>query len=271
MGPRVGGIIPVPASPWQANSVQRHEPATLAEPLQSVTVSPSELPPPDLKARLLGLVAASFIRLLRATLRLHHHGDEAVRRREAGDQRFILAFWHRHLLLMPYGYRGHKVAVLQSLHRDGQRMAQVVKRFGIASVPGSSTRGGAAGLRGLLRRVKDGYDLGFTPDGPKGPAGEVKLGVIQAAAMAGIPIQPVALAASRAKRLRSWDRLLIPLPFARVDFVYGELLWVDREADLEPAALELKRRLDAAEESAEHWARHGQEPEAAGIDRGKQR
>ncbi len=231
-------------------------------------MSPAELPPPDFKARWLGWAVATLIRLLRATCRLHHHGDEGMRRRESANERFVLAFWHRHLLFMPYSYRGRQISVLQSLHRDGQRMAQVIRRFGAGSVPGSSTRGGAAGLRGLLRRVKEGHDLGFTPDGPKGPAGEVKLGVVQAAAMAGVPIQPVALAASRAKRLRSWDRLVIPLPFARVDFVYGELLWVDREAELEPAALELKRRLDAAEELAEHWARHGTAPEGAASERG---
>lgn len=237
--------------------------------LQSVAVSEPQPAQPDWKSRFLGFIAASFIRLLRATLRLHHHGDAALRHREAADERFVLAFWHRHLLLMPYSYRGRKVAVLQSLHRDGQRMAQVVQRFGITSVPGSSTRGGAAGLRGLLRRVKEGFDLGFTPDGPRGPAGEVKLGVVQAAAMAGVPIQPVALAAGRARRLGSWDRMLVPLPFSRVDLVYGELLWVEREAALEPAARELKRRLDEAETVAEFWARFGRGPETDGVSRGE--
>jgi lysophospholipid acyltransferase (LPLAT)-like uncharacterized protein len=216
--------------------------------------------PPAFKSRLIGWLGAGFIRLLRSTLRLHHHGDEAMRRREQADERIILAFWHCHLLLMPYSYRGRQVSALLSLHRDGERIEQVVRHFGISAVRGSSTRGGAAALRGALRRMKEGHDLGFTPDGPRGPSKEVKLGVMQAAAMSGAPIQPIALAASRGKRFRSWDRFLLPLPFSRVDFVYGELLWVDREAALEPAALELKHRLEAAEAAAEHWARHGRAP-----------
>jgi lysophospholipid acyltransferase (LPLAT)-like uncharacterized protein len=98
-------------------------------------------------------------------------------------------------------------------------------------------------------------DLAFTPDGPRGPAGEVQPGVILAAAATGFPIQPVAVAATKAKRLRSWDRFLVPLPFSCVHFVYGEPLTVERRGDPALAAVELKRRLDGAEEEAEKRAK----------------
>jgi len=201
------------------------------------------------------LLAAGFIRGLRATLRLRHHGDERVRERERQGEPFILAFWHRHLLLMPYAYRGRRISVLVSQSQDGELIARTVARLGIDSSRGSSSRGGIVGMRSLLRKAAEGWDIAFTPDGPRGPLREVQPGVILAAAATGLPIQPVAIAASRAKLLRSWDRFVVPLPFSAVHFVYGEPLVVERRGNLEQAAEELKARLDAAEEAAEDLAK----------------
>jgi lysophospholipid acyltransferase (LPLAT)-like uncharacterized protein len=192
---------------------------------------------------------------LRATVRVRYHGAERVRGWEATGERFILAFWHRHLLLMPYAYRGRRISVMISQSRDGELIARTVARFGIGAARGSSSRGGLAGMRSLLRQAEEGWDLAFTPDGPRGPAGEVQPGVVLAAAATGLPIQPVAIAASRARRLRSWDRFLVPLPFSAVHFVYGEPLAVPRRGDLDAAASELKGRLDGAEAEAERLAR----------------
>jgi lysophospholipid acyltransferase (LPLAT)-like uncharacterized protein len=206
----------------------------------------------------LSLGAAWLIRGLRASVRLRHHGDAAVRAWEAAGERFILAFWHRHLLLMPYAYRGRRISVLISRSRDGELIARTVARFGIHATRGSSggpQKGGAAGLRELLRKSREGYDLAFTPDGPRGPVGAVQPGVILAAAATGFPVQPVAIAATRARRLRSWDRFLVPLPLATVHLVYGEPLAVPRRGAPEAAARELERRLDAAETAAERLAR----------------
>ena len=202
----------------------------------------------------LSLLAAGFIRGLRSTLRLRHHGDERVREWERRGEPFILAFWHRHLLLMPYAYRGRRISVLVSQSRDGELIARTVARLGIDASRGSSSRGGIAGMRSLLRKAAEGWDIAFTPDGPRGPLREVQPGVILAAASTGLPIQPVAIAASRAKLLRSWDRFLVPLPFSAVHLVYGEPLVVERRGNLEQAAAELKARLDAAEAAAERWA-----------------
>jgi lysophospholipid acyltransferase (LPLAT)-like uncharacterized protein len=211
----------------------------------------------DLGTATVSFVAAWFIRLLRATVRLRYHGDERLRQWERGEQRFILAFWHRHLLLMPYAYRGRRISVLVSQSGDGELIARTVARLGIDSSRGSSSRGGIAGMRSLLRKAAEGWDIAFTPDGPRGPASEVQPGVILAAASTGLPIVPVAVAASRAKRLRSWDRFLIPLPLSTVHFVYGEPLAVARRGDLGEAAAELKRRLDGVEVEAERLAARG--------------
>lgn len=203
---------------------------------------------------LTSLAAAGMIRALGATVRMRHHGDAEQRRREAAGERFILAFWHRHLLLMPYAYRGRRISVLVSRHRDGELIARTVARLGIDSSRGSTTRGGVAGMRELLRKARRGYDLAFTPDGPRGPAARVQPGVIAAAKATGFPIHPVALAASRCRRLATWDRFVLPLPLAAVHFVYGEPLSVPRRAPVEPAAAELEARLGAAEATAERLA-----------------
>ncbi len=210
---------------------------------------------PDRSVGPIAWLAALVIRALRVTCRLEFHHQTEIRRREAADEHFLLAFWHRHLLLMPYGYRGKKISVLISSSRDGELIARTVRRLGIDSSRGSTTRGGAAGLRDLLRKAKAGYDIAFTPDGPKGPRGKVQPGALLAAAATGFPIVPVGLAASRAKYLRSWDRFVVPWPFSRVAFVYGEPLSIERGAPLEPYGEELERRLDACEAEAERLLR----------------
>lgn len=220
----------------------------------------------DWRLGLLSGAAAGFIRGLRATVRLRHHGDAGLREQERSGGHFILAFWHRHLLLMPYSYRGRRISVLVSQSKDGELIARTVAHFGIDASRGSSSRGGAAGLRSLLRKAGEGYDVAFTPDGPRGPVGVVQPGVILAAAATGLPVWPVALAATRHRRLRSWDRFVVPLPLSTVHFVYGEPLQVERRGDPAAAAEELKRRLDAAEGEAERLA--GRSPEREGRTAG---
>src|SRR5204862_494117 len=83
---------------------------------------------------------------------------------------------------------------------------------------------------------KQGHTLCIAPDGPRGPAGEVKPGTLMVAILAGFPILPVAYAARRAWRAPGWDRLVVPQPFTTVQFVYGEPMLVERGADREAAA-----------------------------------
>ena len=196
------------------------------------------------------LVAASLLRTLRWSSRLRFHDDAAIRRREREGPPFILAFWHRHLPLMRWGYRGGTMTVLISQSRDGELIARTIERLGIRTARGSSSRGGAVGLRGLVQAARAGGNIAFTPDGPLGPAGEVQPGVVAAAAMTGLEIVPVALAATRFRALRTWDKMPFPLPLGTVHYVYGEPLRVARHGDLELAAAELKRRLDHAEARA---------------------
>jgi hypothetical protein len=200
------------------------------------------------------LLAAAVLRTLRWTSRLRFHGDAEIRRREREGPPFILAFWHRHLPLMRWGYRGGPMTVLISQSKDGEIIARTIERLGIRTARGSSSRGGAIGLRGLVQAARAGGNIAFTPDGPLGPVSEVQSGVVAAAAMTGLDILPVALASSRYRALRTWDKMPLPLPFGTVHYVYGPALGVRRQDDLEEAAAELKRRLDEVTRSAEALA-----------------
>jgi lysophospholipid acyltransferase (LPLAT)-like uncharacterized protein len=204
---------------------------------------------------LVAWLASLVIRLLHASVRMRFHGDATVRAWEERGERFLLAFWHRHLLLMRYAYRGDRMSVLVSRSRDGELIARVLRRLGIRTSRGSSSRGGAAGLRDLLREARAGSDIAVTPDGPRGPLREVQPGIVLAAAATGLPLVPVAIAASRARQLRSWDRMPVPLPGSRVHVVYGEPLRVPREARVEEWAPRIQAAINAAEQRAERLAR----------------
>ncbi|HSM14997.1 MAG TPA: lysophospholipid acyltransferase family protein [Thermoanaerobaculia bacterium] len=204
---------------------------------------------------LLSLLGAAVIRTLRATVRLRYHDDAEVRSWERDGRRFLLAFWHRHLLLMRYAYRGDRMTVLVSRSRDGELISRVMARLGVETSRGSSSRGGALGLRDLLRRAREGSDIAVTPDGPRGPLRKAQPGVVLAAAASGLPLVPVAIEASRARLLSSWDRMVVPLPGSRVEVVYGPPIRVPRGADAEQWAPRIEQALNETERRAGRIAR----------------
>ena len=197
-----------------------------------------------------------FLSLLRRSVRMRFHGDETIRAWERGEQRFLIACWHRHLVLMRYAYRGNKMSVLVSRSRDGELLARVLAHFGVDSCRGSSSRGATAGLRELLRAARAGSDIAITPDGPRGPLRVAQPGVVLAAAATGLPVIPVAIAATRAKELRSWDRMPVPLPLSRVEVVYGEPIRVPRDADPAEWAPRITAILNDTERRADALAGH---------------
>jgi lysophospholipid acyltransferase (LPLAT)-like uncharacterized protein len=188
--------------------------------------------------RAFGAIVAGAVRALGATWRLELSGTPPAR------TPFVLVAWHRGLLVAAYAHRDRGLWVPLSLSRDGELAAIALRRLGFARSPrGSSSRGGSALLREMIRRLRAGESGGVLPDGPRGPALEAKPGVISLAAATGAQLVPLGVAAAPARRLGSWDRALLPLPFARVRVVYGSPLEVPRSADA--AALESWRsRLD---------------------------
>jgi len=160
----------------------------------------------------------------------------------AEGRAFILAFWHGRLLMIPMAWqRLAPMHMLISAHPDGQIIADAVTYFGVDSIAGSTSRGGSAALRTMLKRLKDGDCVGVTPDGPRGPAMTASIGIVNVARLARVPILPLTYATSRRRVLATWDRFHLALPFGRGVYLWGEPIEV--AADLDEAGLEHARRL----------------------------
>jgi len=200
------------------------------------------------------MLLSGALYLLAWTVRVRLVNTSELFARWARGDRIILAFWHNRVVMMPQQYRGRKICIMNSQHRDGEIATRALSRWGIRSVRGSATRGGVAGFLRLVDAFRDGYDLAVVPDGPRGPRYRAKPGVVYLAKATGAPIFPISYAASWKKELRSWDRLIIPLPFARIVYVAGEPLTVPRDAGddmAEALRKELEDRLNRATAEAE--------------------
>ena len=132
-----------------------------------------------------------------SSLDITRQGEEPVINLYQHGRSMIFAFWHGRQVMMPCVYRGSRAYVLISQHRDGELIHRLIGQLGFRSVRGSTTRGGVAALRELIRYGQDGADLVVTPDGPKGPKWKVQEGVVFLAKMTGLPIVPVTVAYSK--------------------------------------------------------------------------
>ena len=166
-------------------------------------------------------------------------GEDKVREARKATGKVIYAFWHGRMLGLTFTHRFRGAHTLISQHRDGELIAQVVKRLGYIPVRGSTTRGGTEGLFQMAEKAKEG-DLAITPDGPRGPAYRFQIGAVSLAQRTGCPIVPIACSARSKKVLRSWDGFLIPFPFTTLTVVHGDPIWVERGCD--ETALEAKRQ-----------------------------
>jgi lysophospholipid acyltransferase (LPLAT)-like uncharacterized protein len=151
------------------------------------------------------------------------------------SQPVIYTLWHDQLLPLVIARRDRSIRVLISRNRDGQHITDVIRRFGYEAIRGSSSRGGMAALKALVRCLRDTGSVGITPDGPRGPRHVVQDGVIYVAAVSGAPLIPISASATRGWRMRSWDRFLVPKPFARVSVHLGDPIWIPSGAKRDPA------------------------------------
>ncbi|MBI4209617.1 MAG: lysophospholipid acyltransferase family protein [Deltaproteobacteria bacterium] len=135
----------------------------------------------------------------------------------------IYAFLHGDQALLYHAFRHRKIVIPSSLSRDGEIQARILKRFGYGVVRGSSHRGGGRALFEMARWIEEGWSAALAVDGPRGPAGIVKPGVVTLAQRTGRPIVPGAARAQWRKILsKAWDRYQIPLPGTRGVIVLGD-------------------------------------------------
>ncbi len=190
------------------------------------------------QATLLSHVGAAIVRAVVATLRVRITDHAGVLAPDAAP--VIWIFWHNRLFIMPHFYRrafGERPgAALTSASKDGEIVAAFLARFRFHAVRGSSSRRGVAALIELIRLARDGYNIGITPDGPRGPRYTLNPGAITLAQKTGAALCPVRVHYASAWRLKSWDGFMIPKPFSRVEIVIQPLETVaatDSEAAFE--------------------------------------
>ena len=164
----------------------------------------------------------------------------------------VYAFWHRSLLACAWRFRKMNIAILISSSFDGELIARTVELLGFTAIRGSSSRGGAAGLRNMERAFHEGRYCAITADGPRGPAMVAKPGVTQLAQLVGEShVGAFYVLPQRAWELRSWDRFLIPKPFSRVFVAWPPLALADQAA----VQAALDRSVQLADAAAGHAGR----------------
>jgi lysophospholipid acyltransferase (LPLAT)-like uncharacterized protein len=168
---------------------------------------------------------------LATSWRMESHHVERWRELRASHSPFIFLLWHEALVPLLWYHRAQGIAIVVSEAREGGYLGEYAVRIGYRLLPGSSTRGGLRALRGAVRVLHENVPVAFTPDEPRGPRREVKPGIVRTAQRVGAQILPLHAEVDRAWRLRSWDRMVVPKPFATVRIGYGEPFFVDPGAD----------------------------------------
>ena len=176
-------------------------------------------------ARLLLAFGFGIYRVWARTLRLHiedpHDVVGFVR-----QQPVIFAIWHNRLLMLPRvfdpSFPTRQSYGLISASRDGDMIANWIERAGYGTIRGSSSRKGVAALRQLMDTLAANGNVLFTPDGPRGPVYQVSPGVVFLAQKSGAPVVPIHMEYSSCWRMKSWDRFVVPRPFATLRAIFGQ-------------------------------------------------
>lgn len=177
-----------------------------------------------------------LLRLLAATWRIREIEGERIRAPLRSGRPFVAVFWHGQMLPLLWWHRNRGIAILISEHGDGEIIARIARNLGYELVRGSSSRGAERALLETIRTASSGTPVAITPDGPRGPVHSFAAGALLVSHRSRAPILPVAASASRSWHLRSWDRFMIPKPFALVTVAYGEPLVVDAASARDAAA-----------------------------------
>jgi len=193
---------------------------------------------------------------LKLTWRIHIIESASLKKAIEENRPMVFAHWHGDELGILHLLPKYRAAVMTSTSKDGELMNRIVHLFGSKSARGSSTRGGAAALKGIIRLAREGWRPSVAVDGPKGPLHKVKPGVFEISKLIKGEIFPLAVACDRKYVFeKAWNKTFLPLPFARVVVVWGESLpAVERDRDSRDP--ELAKSLEEALANAGQQARN---------------
>lgn len=211
----------------------------------------------------LRIVPAVFVPLIKiwfATCRITFHDEHYFNQYVKRQVPIVGGLLHYSILFFFYFMRNKTGVAMVSGSKDGEYIARVVEKFGFKTVRGSKTKGGIKAIKGLIRYMQEGRSAAIVTDGSQGPPRIVQAGCIVLASRSGAPIVPMLWSCNRYKRFGSWDGTVLPYPFSRIDFFYGEPLDVPakiKSDEIEKYRLILEERLNALYDKA--WAFQGKQ------------
>src|SRR5579884_2786790 len=199
------------------------------------------------KAALIGWIGYIAIAIIGRTVRWKTVGDSNLDEILQSGNRAIFTFWHGRIFPATYYWRKRGIVVMTSMNRDGEAIAQCIRRFGYRAARGSSSRGGFRALAEMAREIRHGRDAGFTIDGPRGPRYIAKQGPVLLAMKTGAAVFCFHISMKHKIQLKSWDEFQIPLPFTRARVLKAAPIWVPAgapEAELRGLHEQMQATLD---------------------------
>lgn len=210
----------------------------------------------NIRPYILAPLIYSVARLIGTTVRLRTTGYEGVKNLPGGK---IMAGWHGRTFVAALFFRGQGVWTIISQSKDGDMQNTIFSKFGFKTIRGSTGRGGVRAAVESIDVLKEGATMAFTPDGPRGPSGVVQGGIMLMAKKSGAWLVPVGVSANRRWIVKTWDRYMVPKPFAKCLMVFGEPRRLDRNAteeQVEETRLWLESELQRLESIAETECGH---------------
>ena len=192
-----------------------------------------------------------IVRSIGMTLRIRTENFAAGKALPGGC---VISGWHGRAFVAANFFRGKGMWVIISHSRDGDIQNRIFRRLGFKTIRGSTGRGGVRAAIEAIKVLRDGAWMALTPDGPRGPSGVVQPGVMTMAQKSGAALVPIGISARPRWLVRTWDRYMIPWPFAKALMIFGEPMFVPKDAapeEVESLRLALEGEIHRLEAEAE--------------------
>ncbi|MCX7798357.1 MAG: lysophospholipid acyltransferase family protein [Melioribacter sp.] len=175
--------------------------------------------------------AKTAVSILLKTCKITIHNQKMLQNLIQKKSNFIVVFWHGLMITGWYLHKDLNCAALVSKSKDGDLLANALKKWGYKVIRGSSHIGGSEALEDMIDLLNKKYSLALTPDGPTGPIYKMKAGAVVAAKKTGVPLLLLGIYNKRKIILNSWDKFEIPLPFSRIEVLYSEPIYINKDLD----------------------------------------
>ena len=183
----------------------------------------------------LGAVAYSYLKFVGKTTRWQVRRVEETYQLLEKYGSLVIIGWHGRALEMPYFWnKCKKLNALVSPHRDGRLIVNILKRFGIGNISGSTNQNSTEAALELMRNLQQGNSIAIIPDGPRGPSMKLGMSPIFYAQKSGKPLIGITYSIAGSKIIqKSWDNMMIPFPFRKGIYAITEPIFVPENATQE--------------------------------------